>query len=132
MFGEIPLFANLSKNHLKALAESGREKTFNQGDTIVKEGDMGVGFYLITEGSAQVKKRGRVLATLGRGQFFGEMSLLDNQPRSADVVAVGTTECFVLSAPAFWSMVSTDPKLARAVVQELTRRLRETTKSLSA
>ncbi len=97
----------------------------------MREGESGVGFYLIVGGSAEVRRDGRALTKLARGQFFGEMGLLDQQPRSADVVALEDTDCLVLSGPTFWSLVSTNPKIARALVQELARRLRETNKTLT-
>ncbi len=96
-----------------------------------KEGDAGLGFYLITEGRALVKHKGKTLAKLGRGSFFGEMSLLDDQPRSADVVAEETTKCRVLLRWNFWSVVSKNQKIARAMLQEMARRLRATNNALS-
>jgi len=131
MLGGSPLFAGLKKGQLKAIARSSRERAFKSGDEIVREGELGVGFYLILGGSAEVRRAGRVLTRLGRGQFFGEMGLLDQQPRSADVIALEDTDCLVLSAPTFWSLVSTNPKIARTMVQELARRLRVTNKALS-
>jgi len=131
MLGSSAIFAGLKKGQLKSIARSSKERSFKSGDEIVREGDLGVGFYLILGGSAEVRRAGRVLTRLGRGQFFGEMGLLDQQPRSADVVALEETNCLVLSAPTFWSLVSTNPKIARTMVQELARRLRVTNKALS-
>jgi len=126
-----PLFSGLNKGQLKAIVKSSKERSFKKGEAIVREGESGVGFYMIVGGSAEVRRDGRALTKLARGQFFGEMGLLDQQPRSADVVALEDTNCLVLSAPTFWSLVSTNPKIARALVQELARRLRETNKTLT-
>jgi CRP/FNR family transcriptional regulator/CRP/FNR family cyclic AMP-dependent transcriptional regulator len=131
MLGAIPLFRGLEREELKAISNSSKEMTFQAGDVMVKEGDAGLGFYLIMEGRAAVKHKGRTLAKLGRGSFFGEMSLLDDQPRSADVVAEESTRCRVLLRWNFWSIVSKNQKIARSLLQEMARRLRATDKALS-
>jgi CRP-like cAMP-binding protein len=131
MLENIPLFRGLEKEELKAIANSSKEMVFRAGETIVKEGDAGLGFYLITEGKALVKHNGKTLAKLGRGSFFGEMSLLDDQPRSADVLAEEPTTCRVLLRWNFWSAVSKNQKIPRAMLQEMARRLRATNNALS-
>ncbi len=85
---------------------------------------MGVGFYLILDGKAEVRKKGKVLASLQKGQFFGEMSLIDEQPRSADVVAVAPTRCWALSSWSFSSIVKTNPEIAMSMLKEMVKRLR--------
>ncbi|MCI4340415.1 MAG: cyclic nucleotide-binding domain-containing protein, partial [Thermoplasmata archaeon] len=75
LLGAVPLFSNLSKGQLRGLAESAQEKSFAAGATIVKQGEKGIGFYLILEGHAQVERSGKPVATLNGGQFFGEMAL---------------------------------------------------------
>ncbi len=131
MFEEIPLFRGLEKEELKTIAKSSKEMTFQAGNTIVKEGDPGLGFYLIMDGQAVVKRKGKTLSKLGRGSFFGEMALLDDQPRSADVIATEPTKCLVLLRWNFWSLVSRSQKLARGLLREMARRLRATNKALS-
>ena len=131
MFMAIPLFKSLSKEELSELANSSKEMSFPLGTSIVKEGDAGLGFYIIIEGHAIVKRKDTILAKLGRGSFFGEMSLLDDQPRSADVVADEATNCFVLLRWNFWSLVSKNPKIARGLLKEMARRLRATNDALS-
>jgi CRP/FNR family cyclic AMP-dependent transcriptional regulator len=93
---------------------------------------MGVGFYLILDGRAEVRKGSRVLATLGRGQFFGEMSLIDEQPRSADVVAVSPTKCWALSSWAFDSIVKSNPEIALLMLKEMVKRLRAAQSSFTS
>lgn len=85
---------------------------------------MGVGFYMVLEGKVEVRKGSKVLATLSRGQFFGEMSLVDEQPRSADVIAVQPTKCFTLSTWVFSALVKQHPELAMPMLRELAKRLR--------
>jgi len=108
-----------------------RERTFESGHTIVSKGEGGIGFYLILEGAVEVRSNKKTLSRLGPGQFFGEMSVLDNQPRSADVVAVERSRVLVLSAWSFRSLISDNPRIAFKMLQEFVRRLRDTDKSLS-
>ena len=131
MLGSVPLFAALNKKQLKLLYESAKERSFAAGQTIVKQGDSGVGFYLILAGRAHVTKGGRPVATLGAGQFFGEMALLDDQPRTADVVAEGAVKCLVLSSWEFWSAVGDEPEVLRTLLKETVRRIRASPTGLS-
>jgi CRP-like cAMP-binding protein len=101
MLQKTPLWASLSENELKVIAEESRELKFDNGHVIVEKGATGVGFFLMLEGMAEVRSEGRVLSRLGPGQFFGEMSLLDDRPRTADVVAVEPSRCLGLTAWAF-------------------------------
>jgi CRP-like cAMP-binding protein len=124
LLGTVPFFSGLDEKKRKSLASGGKELSFKAGDSIVREGAMGVGFYLILDGKAEVRKGGRVLATLGRGQFFGEMSLIDELPRSADVIAVSPTKCWALTSWAFASLVKTNPEIALYMLKEMVKRLR--------
>ncbi|MDV3293254.1 MAG: cyclic nucleotide-binding domain-containing protein [Nitrososphaerales archaeon] len=120
----VPFFSKLDKKQIKALVEGGRERRFKAGDKVVSEGDMGIGFYMILEGNVEVRKGGRVLATLSKGQFFGEMSLIDEERRSADVVAVQPTRCFLLTPWIFSGLVKKHPEVAMGMLKELAKRLR--------
>lgn len=124
MIGTVPFFSGLDEKKRKAIAAQGKEMSYKAGDVIVDEGSMGVGFYLITDGKAEVRKGGKQLATLGKGQFFGEMSLIDEQPRSADVVAVAPTKCWALSSWSFASIVKSNPEIALMMLKEMVKRLR--------
>ncbi len=125
------MFRGLDKQELRAIASTSKEMTFKTGDVIVKGGDAGLGFYLIIDGKAAVKRKGKTLTKLGRGSFFGEMALLDDQPRSADVIAEEPTKCLVLLRWNFWSLVTKNEKIARGLLQEMARRLRATNEALS-
>jgi len=124
MLGSVPIFSGLDEKRRKSVASEGKELSYKAGDVIVGEGAMGVGFYLMLEGRAEVRKGSRVLARLERGQFFGEMSLIDEQPRSADVIAATPTKCWVLSSWAFNGFVKSNPEVALVMLKEVVKRLR--------
>ncbi len=131
MLEQVPIFSGLTQKELRSIASSSKEKRFEAGQTMVREGESGVGFFLIIEGRAEVRRGGKVLSRLEQGQFFGEMTLLDEQPRSADVVAVDPTKCLVFTVWGFHGMIRTYPKMAREIMKEMARRLRLTNKSFS-
>ena len=122
--GNVPFFSGLGGKLLKTIANSGKEISFNAGVTIVKQGRMGVGFFLILDGQVEVQKGGKVLAKLSKGQFFGEMSLIDDMPRSADVVAVQPTRCFGLTSWTFSGILKENPEMAMPILKEVVKRLR--------
>jgi CRP/FNR family transcriptional regulator, cyclic AMP receptor protein len=124
LLASVPFFAGLDAKKRATLAGQGKELSYKAGDSIVDEGTMGVGFYLIVDGKAEVRKGAKVLATLGKGQFFGEMSLIDEQPRSADVVAIAPTRCWALTSWAFSAIVKTHPEVALIMLKEMVKRLR--------
>jgi CRP-like cAMP-binding protein len=123
MLQRAPLWSGLTEKELKVVARSFKELKYDPGDMIVRKGEGGVGFYLIAEGSVEVRSDGNVLSKLGPGQFFGEMAILDGQPRSADVVALEPSRCLALTSWSFKSIVSSHPKMALKLLQESVRRL---------
>ncbi len=125
MLGSVPLFSALSKRELERLADAGREVTFEAGKKILTEGEPGLAFLLVLDGKVEVRKKGRVVASLGKGRFFGEMTVIDDKPRSADVVAAMATTCFGLTSWSFSGLVRSYPQIAMGVMKELVRRLRE-------
>lgn len=127
----VPLFAPLTKHQVRRLAETAKERRFSPGEVMVKQGDKGIGFYLILGGSASVVKAGHAVATLGAGQFFGEMALLDDQPRTADVRATDAVRCLVLSSWEFWAAVGDEPEVLRSLLKETVRRLRANSAALT-
>ena len=116
---------------LKAIANSSKTMMFKPGEVIVKEGDAGLGAYVIVEGRASVKRRNKVVATLRKGNFFGEMSLFDSQPRSADVVAEEPTVCLVLLRWNFWALIRKNKKMVQVLLQVMAQRIRATDEALS-
>ena len=121
-----PVFANTSEKSLESMIKSAVEKTVSPGEKVVQQGQGGVGFYLILEGKAEVIKDGKKLAELEAGNFFGELGVIDGQPRTADVVAITETKCWILSQWAMKSIIANHPEVALSMLEELARRLRVT------
>jgi CRP/FNR family transcriptional regulator, cyclic AMP receptor protein len=121
-----PIFVNTSERSLESMIKSAVIKTVAPGDKVVQEGQGGVGFYLILGGKAEVVKEGKKLAELGAGNFFGELGVIDGQPRTADVIAVTETQCWILSQWAMKSVIANHPEVALSMLEELVRRLRAT------
>ena len=128
---QVPLFSSLSEKGRRSVAQSGAIRTYPAGGQIVSKGDMGIGFYLVLDGRVEVRSEGKTIATLIPGAFFGEMALFDEQPRTADVVAVAPSRCLVLARHEFWGELSDAPEVLRALMAELVRRLRASKHALS-
>jgi CRP/FNR family transcriptional regulator, cyclic AMP receptor protein len=132
MLQNVPLFAGLDKKDLKHIASSFKEKKYGANETIEKEGEKGVSLFLIKDGDVEIKRGNKTLAHLGPGQFFGEMSLLDSQPRSASAIAGGKpATCLVMNTWTWEGFLRTKPEISIALLKELARRLRETDKKLT-
>ena len=127
-----PAFASLAADDLAALAKRLGEERYEPGCTIVKEGDAeSTSLFLINEGEVEVsrgKDKSRVLlATLGPGQYFGELALIDGSPRSATVTATSPVRVLVLDRPDFVEFIHRDPDAGMRVMADLAARLRHTT-----
>ena len=121
-----PIFAKTSESSLKTMLKAAIEKTVQTGAKLVEKGEAGAGFYLILEGKAEVIANGEKLAEFGAGDFFGELAVIDGEPRTADVVALTDTTCIVVSQWAMRSIISTHAEIALSMLEELARRLRAT------
>ena len=121
---KVTILRALSQSQLKALTKWAKVVVFSKGETVVKRGERGNGLYLILEGSADVRRGNRSLARLGAGQVFGEMSLFDNEPRSADVVALQPSKLVAVSKWEFWGFAASEPSVVLSVLEEMSRRLR--------
>jgi CRP/FNR family transcriptional regulator, cyclic AMP receptor protein len=128
---KVAILGALSQSQLRTLAKSTDVVTLGEGDTVVKRGESGNGLYLILEGSAEVRRGSRALARLGTGQFFGEMSLFDNKPRSADVVALQPSKFAVLSKWTFWGFAASKPAVVLKILEEMSGRLRAADEALA-
>lgn len=127
----VPLFSGLKEKQLRSILSSGKQRDYAAGAVIENEGEDGVAFYLIMDGEVEVRRKGRVLAKLRTGDFFGEMSLLDKKPRSSDVAAVVPTTCLVVPIWSFRGLVKSNNDIAMNLLKTLVHRLRETNKALS-
>ena len=134
---KIPLFAQVGDSDLETIASHLIERRYPRNATIVEEGLPGDYMYVIREGRVKVTKlsedgREKILEMLGEGSFFGEMALLDQAPRSATVKTLTPAVLLALSRSDFLGVLRRSPDLAMAVIQELTRRLRETDEQASS
>jgi CRP-like cAMP-binding protein len=120
----VPLFSSLTKRQITSIAKTAVERNYKPGETIVKQGDKGIGFYLMLDGGADVLKTGQKVGALSKGQFFGEMALLEEQPRTAEVRASSPCRCLVLNRWEFWGAVGNDAAVLRSLLTETVRRLR--------
>ena len=126
----VQLFSELQKDDLERLAKVTMTREYKAGDVIVREGDIGVAFYIVAKGTVEVVKglgtgTEQVLATMGPEEFFGEMSLLDDEARSASVRAKEDTECLVLTKWDFNAELASSPALTQSMFSALARRIRE-------
>lgn len=123
---KVGLFSGVSPRSLGLIADKLKEIDFPPGRYIVRQGQVGTGCYLITRGRARVVRGGETLASLGAGELFGELSVLDQMPRVAHVIAVEPTSCLALASWDFTQILERNPKITLAVLREVARRLRET------
>jgi CRP/FNR family transcriptional regulator, cyclic AMP receptor protein len=122
---EVDLFRALSKRQVKRLAAAAREVTHPAGRAVSTEGLGGLAFHYILDGSASVTRNGRELRTLGPGDYFGEISMIDGRPRSATVTALDAMTVLAIPHPDFESVIDEDPDFARQLLNILCARLRE-------
>ena len=122
---QVPLFSTCSRKDLQKLGKASDEIAVKEGKVLVEEGKPGHEFFLIEDGTAEVRRKNRKVATLGRGQFFGELSLLDRGPRSATVIADTDMTLVVLGQREFLGVIDEVPAMAHKLLAALAGRLRE-------
>ena len=120
----VPLFEGLSKQELGQIARSAKEVTHRQGALLAREGQSGLGFFLIMEGTAAVKVGDESRARLGVGDFFGEISLLDGGPRTATVTAETDVTTLGLTPWVFKRLIESNPTIASKMLKVMAARLR--------
>jgi CRP/FNR family cyclic AMP-dependent transcriptional regulator len=120
----VPLFAELKDKELKDVLAQAREVEHSSGE-IVEEGSKGVGFHLILDGTATVLQGGEVRRTLGPGDYFGEISLIDGKPRSATIRPEGNLRTLSLTAWKFQPLLEKHPALNRQLLLGLCAHVRE-------
>jgi CRP-like cAMP-binding protein len=128
ILGRVPLFAALSPEDRVRLSEHMKETHFGAGDVIVREGTRGarvLAFFVIADGTASVTTNGTHGAPLSAGDFFGEIGLLLDAPRSATVTAETSLTCYALSAWDFRSFVDKHPDVEAVLARTLEARLNQ-------
>jgi CRP-like cAMP-binding protein len=121
----VPIFQDLPKKSLDRIAKFVRQRNFQAGDTIFKEGEEGVGFFMISSGKVDVVRGTANIASIGEGGFFGEMALLDNHRRSATVKAATDTACLAIMRSDFLAELRNNPDLAVEMLNIMSRRVRD-------
>jgi len=120
----LPLFAGLTKRRLRRVAELGRIRQFKRGDFVIQAGERGDAVHVILSGQARVigRPRARLLRV---GDYFGEMSLIDGQPRSATIIAANDElQTMTLPRQAFLEVVRQEPGIAIEMIAEIAARIR--------
>jgi len=120
----LTLFGDLSRPQLEAVAHTFDEQWFSEGQRILRQGFTGTGLYVILEGQASVRIDGVDRATLGKGDFFGDISILLGEPPVADVVALQPLRCLVLGGPDTEPFLNSYPRVIYRMLQSVARRLR--------
>jgi CRP/FNR family transcriptional regulator/CRP/FNR family cyclic AMP-dependent transcriptional regulator len=127
---KVPILAALKLEHLDMLAKLSAIRTFKKGEIVIKQGDPGSGLFVILSGSVAVTSKNRPglpdinLNNLGKGDFFGEMSLIDGYPRSATCSAAAETQVVELNRWVFLDVLRREPSIAVAMLPVLCRRIR--------
>jgi CRP-like cAMP-binding protein len=124
LLASVGLFAAAGPKGRAAIAKRAQEVDFPKGHRIARQGEIETGFFLIVAGSVTVTRDGKSIARLGPGDFFGELSLLDRQPRMASVTTDEPTRCLALPSWEFQQLLETESGLALAILKEAARRLR--------
>ena len=129
---KVPLFADCSSRDLQTIARVVREIPHRAGTVIAREGEPGVGLFVILSGTADVSIGGKKKATLGTGDFFGEIALLDGGPRTATVTAKTDVQLLGLTEWVFRGLMVEHPSIALKTLQQMAGRLRAITKAATA
>jgi CRP-like cAMP-binding protein len=129
VLAQVPLFHDLTKNELQALAVNCRERDYPTGAKLLQQGETGVGLFIITAGKVRVVQQTptggeRELGTFDRGAVLGEMSLLDDLPRTATAFAMEPTRALVIPVWDFRAALREAPEIAIKLLSVLSRRLR--------
>jgi CRP/FNR family transcriptional regulator, cyclic AMP receptor protein len=124
VLAEVPLFRSLSRRQLRRVASVARARRFASGSAIVRAGDAGSSFYVLLDGTVRIDTAGGRGRRLRAGEFFGEMALFDDAPRSASVVAEGEVLAMTISRSAFSKLLRSEPGIAQELLRTLAERLR--------
>ena len=120
----IPLFASCSAHDLRFIASRAESRDYPAGATLCAQGEPADGFFVIVDGRAEARRDGSVLRTMGPGDFFGEIALIDEGPRTASVTSTSQLRCFVLGSQPFRDVLGQNADIAVRILDAVTRRLR--------
>jgi len=123
---EIPLLASLSARERSSLLEHARKRTWPAGDVVVREGEPGLNVFLIASGHARVGRAGQpAVGRLGPGDFFGELALIEEEPRTATVIAEDELTCYLVPNWEFRSLLNEHPAIALPMLKRVIARLHQ-------
>ena len=125
---QVPIFAGCSKRELAIIARAAKEVTHKEGTVIAREGERGIGLFLILEGQCNVSIGGKTKARLGPGDFFGEVALLDGGPRTATVTAMTLVRLVGITGWVFRGLLMEHPSIALRTLESVAGRLRAVSK----
>jgi CRP/FNR family transcriptional regulator, cyclic AMP receptor protein len=128
---KVPLFGGLSDSELEALLQDAMERTFRPGQDLVTQGDASGPFFLLYEGRCKVLVDGKEKRVIGPGQYFGDMALIDGEPRSATVRAETEVKGLAVPAETFFGILESNFNVARKIMANLSRRARAAERALS-
>jgi CRP/FNR family transcriptional regulator, cyclic AMP receptor protein len=123
------LFDGVDADGMDRIAAVAVQVDFPPDHVVARQGDIGTGFFVIVGGGARVVRDGETIATLGPGDFFGELSVLDGRPRIAQVITDGPTSCLALATWDFEAVLLAEPKVSLAIMRGLAARLRDLTET---
>ena len=126
--GKVPIFSECSRRELAIIARAAKEVSHKQGTVIAREGERGIGLFLILEGECKVTIGGRTKARLGPGDFFGEVALLDGGPRTATVTATTDVRLVGITGWVFRGLLMEHPSIALKTLEAVAGRLRSVAK----
>jgi len=126
--GQVPIFSECTKRELTIIGRAAKEVSHREGTVIAREGERGVGLFLILEGQCRVSIGGKTKAKLGPGDFFGEVALLDGGPRTATVTALTPVRLVGITGWVFRGLLMEHPSIALKTLEAVAGRLRAVTK----
>jgi CRP-like cAMP-binding protein len=124
MLKKVPLFAGLDKRELEQIASSMRERHFKAGDTVTQEGAGGVGFFVVEQGQADVHVGGEAKGSVGPGDYFGEIALINESPRTATLTARTDMVCYGMTPWDFRPLVETNSTIAWKLLSAMAEKMR--------
>lgn len=127
---KVPIFSDLNKKELQIILETGELRRYAREEGIIQQGESGNTMFFIVSGKVKVvlsggHKEGIVLSVLKEGEFFGELSLIDDEPRSCNIIAIEESSLFVLTRNLFHNICKIHPEIIIKVLREMARRLRK-------